>query len=149
MRAVIQRVISAHVDVDGATTGSIGRGLVVLLGVAGGDSEDDLNYLVDKILNLRIFEDDAGKMNLSLLQIQAELLAVSQFTLLADCRKGRRPGFSQAASPECARRLYDLFIKQVRSNGIKVGSGVFQADMQVHLVNDGPVTMLLDSRKEF
>ena len=149
MRAVTQRVTSAHVDVDGATTGSIGRGLVVLLGVAAGDSEDDLNYLVDKILNLRIFEDDAGKMNLSLRQIQGELLAVSQFTLLADCRKGRRPGFSQAAPPECARQLYDLFIEQVCSNGIKVGSGVFQADMQVHLVNDGPVTMLLDSRKEF
>lgn len=149
MRAVIQRVTSAHVDVDGDTTGSIQQGLVVLLGVAAGDCENDLNYLVDKILNLRIFEDEVGKMNLSLRQIKGELLAVSQFTLLADCRKGRRPGFSKAAPPECARRLYDLFVARVRNDGIKVGCGVFQADMQVHLVNDGPVTMLLDSRKEF
>ncbi|OEU72244.1 MAG: D-tyrosyl-tRNA(Tyr) deacylase [Desulfuromonadales bacterium C00003068] len=149
MRAVIQRVTSARVEVDQTVTGSIAQGLVVLLGVAAGDTEKDLNYLVDKILNLRIFEDEEGKMNLSLAQIEGELLAVSQFTLLADCRKGRRPGFSAAAPPESARQLYDLFVDQVRQRGITVGCGVFQADMQVHLVNDGPVTMMLDSRKEF
>ncbi|MBW2185413.1 MAG: D-tyrosyl-tRNA(Tyr) deacylase [Deltaproteobacteria bacterium] len=149
MRAVIQRVTSARVEVDQTITGSIAQGLVVLLGVAAGDTEKDLNYLVDKILNLRIFEDEEGKMNLSLAQIEGELLAVSQFTLLADCRKGRRPGFSAAAPPESARQLYDLFVDQVRQRGITVGCGVFQADMQVHLVNDGPVTMMLDSRKEF
>ncbi len=149
MRAVIQRVTSARVEVDQTITGSIAQGLVVLLGVAAGDTEKDLNYLVDKIINLRIFEDEEGKMNLSLAQIEGELLAVSQFTLLADCRKGRRPGFSAAAPPESARQLYDLFVDQVRQRGITVGCGVFQADMQVHLVNDGPVTMMLDSRKEF
>lgn len=149
MRAVIQRVTSARVEVDQTVTGSIAQGLVVLLGVATGDTEKDLNYLIDKILNLRIFEDEEGKMNLSLAQIEGELLAVSQFTLLADCRKGRRPGFSAAAPPESARQLYDLFVDQVRQRGIIVGCGVFQADMQVHLVNNGPVTMMLDSRKEF
>lgn len=149
MRAVIQRVTSARVEVDQTVTGAIGHGLVVLLGVAAGDSEKDLNYLIDKIINLRIFEDEEGKMNLSLGQIEGELLAVSQFTLLADCRKGRRPGFSAAAPPESARQLYDLFVDHVRQRGITVGCGVFQADMQVHLVNDGPVTMMLDSRKEF
>lgn len=149
MRAVIQRVTSARVEVGQTVTGSIAQGLVVLLGVAAGDSEKDLNYLIDKILNLRIFEDEEGKMNLSLTQIEGELLAVSQFTLLADCRKGRRPGFSAAAPPESARQLYDLFVDHVRQRGITVGCGVFQADMQVHLVNDGPVTMMLDSRKEF
>lgn len=149
MRAVIQRVTSARVEVDETVTGSIAQGLVVLLGVAAGDTEKDLNYLIDKILNLRIFEDAEGKMNLSLAQIEGELLAVSQFTLLADCRKGRRPGFSAAAPPESARHLYDLFVDHIRQRGITVGCGVFQADMQVHLVNDGPVTMMLDSRKEF
>lgn len=149
MRAVIQRVASAYVEVDEQTTGSIGHGLVVLLGVATGDTQKDLSYLIDKIVNLRIFEDEAGKMNLSLLQSAGELLAVSQFTLLADCRKGRRPGFSAAAPPEVAKKLYDQFVEQVRERGVTVGCGVFQADMQVHLINDGPVTMLLDSRKEF
>lgn len=149
MRAVIQRVTSARVEVDQIVTGAIAQGLVVLLGVAVGDTEKDLNYLIEKILNLRIFEDNEGKMNLSLAQIEGELLAVSQFTLLADCRKGRRPGFSAAAPPEWARQLYDLFVDQVRQRGITVGCGVFQADMQLHLINDGPVTMLLDSRKDF
>lgn len=149
MRAVIQRVRSAHVEVDGRTTGAIGPGVVVLLGVAAGDDNQDVLYLVDKILNLRIFEDEQGKMNLSLCQISGQLLAVSQFTLLADCRKGRRPGFSLAAEPEHARCLYELFIKTVQARDVEVGCGVFQADMQVHLVNDGPVTLLLDSRKEF
>lgn len=149
MKAVIQRVTEAHVAVDGETTGSIGHGLVVLLGVAAGDTQKDLNYLIDKIVNLRIFEDEAAKMNLSLLQSSGELLAVSQFTLLADCRKGRRPGFSAAAPPDIAKQLYDQFVEQVRDRGVTVGCGVFQADMKVHLINDGPVTMLLDSRKEF
>lgn len=149
MKAVIQRVSSARVEVDQAVTGSIAQGLVVLLGVAAGDTEKDLDYLIDKILNLRIFEDEQGKMNLSLLHIDGELLAVSQFTLLADCRKGRRPGFTAAASPESARQLYDLFVDNVRQRGVAVGCGVFQTDMQVHLVNDGPVTIMLDSRKDF
>jgi len=149
MRAVIQRVTSAHVEVDGQTCGAIGPGLVVLLGVAAGDSQQDVIYLADKIINLRIFADADDKMNLSLAQINAELLAVSQFTLLADCRKGRRPGFSQAAPAQVAEELYELFVAELRARGIVVACGIFQTDMQVHLVNDGPVTMLLDSRKEF
>ncbi len=149
MRAVIQRVTAAHVDVAGQTCGSIGAGLVVLLGVAAGDTQQDATCLVDKIINLRIFSDAEGKMNLSLPQITGELLVISQFTLLADCRKGRRPGFSQAAPPQLAQELYDFFIARCRERGIVVACGIFQADMQVHLINDGPVTMLLDSRKEF
>jgi D-tyrosyl-tRNA(Tyr) deacylase len=149
MRAVIQRVTSAHVEVDEQTCGAIGSGLVVLLGVAAGDEQQDVLYLVEKIINLRIFADAAGKMNLSLAQVSGELLAVSQFTLLADCRQGRRPGFSRAAAPQIARELYEFFVECLRTKGISVSCGIFQADMQVHLVNDGPVTMLLDSRKEF
>ncbi|OQY20401.1 MAG: D-tyrosyl-tRNA(Tyr) deacylase [Desulfobacteraceae bacterium 4572_35.1] len=149
MRAVIQRVSRAQVTVEDRVSGAIERGVVVLLGVADGDSEQDASYLADRIINLRIFEDDAGKMNLSLAQTSGEVLAVSQFTLLADCRKGRRPGFSQAAVAPIARQLYDFFVEQVRARGVDVACGVFQADMQVELVNDGPVTMLLDSRKEF
>jgi len=149
MRAVIQRVGSAHVEVDEQTCDAIGSGLVVLLGVAAGDEHQDVLYLVEKIINLRIFADEAGKMNLSLAQVNGELLAVSQFTLLADCRQGRRPGFSRAAAPQIARELYEFFVECLRTKGISVSCGIFQADMQVHLVNDGPVTMLLDSRKEF
>lgn len=149
MRAVIQRVSSARVEVDGNISGAINRGVLVLLGVADGDSEQDALYLADRIINLRIFEDEAGKMNRSLVQIDGELLAVSQFTLLADCRKGRRPGFSRAAPAALARELYDLFVAELHRRQVVVACGVFQADMQVHLVNDGPVTMLLDSRKEF
>lgn len=149
MRAVIQRVTAAHVDVAGETCGSIASGLVVLLGVAAGDTCQDALYLVDKIINLRIFTDAEDKMNLALAQIAGELLVISQFTLLADCCKGRRPGFSRAASPELAKTLYEFFITQCRERGIVVACGIFQADMQVHLINDGPVTMLLDSRKEF
>ncbi|MCD6527440.1 MAG: D-tyrosyl-tRNA(Tyr) deacylase [Desulfuromonas sp.] len=149
MRAVVQRVRSAYVDVDQQTTGAIDHGLMVLLGVATGDDSQDVAYLVDKMINLRIFEDEAGKMNLSLLQVGGEVLAVSQFTLLADCRKGRRPGFSNAAPPQIANELYQLFVSRLRDNNVKVECGVFQADMQVHLINDGPVTLLLDSRKEF
>jgi len=149
MRAVLQRVSSAHVEVDGRSVGAIGRGLLVLLGVAAGDTEADVTSLADKITGLRIFEDDDGKMNLSVADVGGEILAVSQFTLLADCRKGRRPGFSAAAPPERARELYDCFVRLLRQRGFKTPTGVFQADMAVHLVNDGPVTLLLDSRKEF
>lgn len=149
MRAVVQRVRSAHVDVEQQTTGAIDHGLMILLGVAEGDGPQDVAYLVDKVVNLRIFEDENGKMNLSLLQVGGEVLAVSQFTLLADCRKGRRPGFSNAASPQVANELYELFVSRLKDNKVNVECGVFQADMQVHLINDGPVTLLLDSRKEF
>ncbi|MBN2645840.1 MAG: D-tyrosyl-tRNA(Tyr) deacylase [Desulfuromonadaceae bacterium] len=149
MRAVLQRVSEARVDVAGETVGAIGEGLMVLLGVAQQDARSDLDYLVDKIVNLRIFEDDEGKMNRSVLDIQGAVLAVSQFTLLADCRKGRRPGFSAAAPPDEANRLYQEFVAQLRQRGVQVETGVFQADMQVRLVNNGPVTLMLDSRKEF
>jgi D-tyrosyl-tRNA(Tyr) deacylase len=130
-------------------TGAIKQGILVLLGVAQGDDDSDVDYLVDKMINLRIFEDSDGKMNLSLLQIGGKVLAVSQFTLLADCRKGRRPGFSAAAAPQEADALYQTFVARVRQRGVEVECGVFQADMQVSLINDGPVTLLLDSRKEF
>ncbi|WP_316347259.1 D-aminoacyl-tRNA deacylase [Desulfuromonas acetoxidans] len=149
MRAVLQRVTQADVQVDGDTTGAIDQGILVLLGVARDDSVADVDYLVDKLVNLRIFEDEAGKMNLSLEQIGGKVLAVSQFTLLADCRKGRRPGFSAAAPPDEADALYQGFVARLRQRGIAVECGVFQADMKVSLINDGPVTLLLDSRKEF
>nr|WP_320048641.1 D-aminoacyl-tRNA deacylase [uncultured Desulfuromonas sp.] len=149
MRAVLQRVLQADVRVDGELTGAIEQGILVLLGVAHGDSASDVDYLVDKVVNLRIFEDDAGKMNLSLEQIGGNVLAVSQFTLLADCRKGRRPGFSAAAPPDVADALYREFVTRLQQRGISVECGVFQADMKVSLVNDGPVTLMLDSRKEF
>lgn len=149
MRAVIQRVASARVEVDGKSVGEIGRGLLILLGVEQGDSADDARYLAEKSAQLRIFEDAAGKMNLSLEDVGGQILAVSQFTLLADCRKGRRPGFSRAALPEPADTLYQQFVALLRERGLTVATGIFQAEMQVHLVNDGPVTLLLDSRKEF
>ncbi|PLX95540.1 MAG: D-tyrosyl-tRNA(Tyr) deacylase [Desulfuromonas sp.] len=149
MRAVLQRVSQADVQVDQRVTGAIKQGILVLLGVAQGDNDSDVDYLVDKMINLRIFEDSDGKMNLSLLQIGGKVLAVSQFTLLADCRKGRRPGFSAAAPPQEADALYQAFVARVRQRGVEVECGVFQADMQVSLINDGPVTLLLDSRKEF
>jgi D-tyrosyl-tRNA(Tyr) deacylase len=149
MRAVLQRVSQADVQVDRRVTGAIKQGILVLLGVAQGDDDSDVDYLVDKMINLRIFEDSDGKMNLSLLQIGGKVLAVSQFTLLADCRKGRRPGFSAAAPPQEADALYQTFVARVRQRGVEVECGVFQADMQVSLINDGPVTLLLDSRKEF
>ena len=149
MRAVIQRVASARVEVDGKSVGEIGRGLLILLGVEQGDSADDARYLAEKSAQLRIFEDAAGKMNLSLEDVGGQILAVSQFTLLADCRKGRRPGFSRAALPEPADALYQQFVALLRERGLTVATGIFQAEMQVHLINDGPVTLLLDSRKEF
>lgn len=149
MRAVVQRVTSASVTVDGQVVGSIERGLMVLLGVGQPDTESDARYLAEKIAGLRIFEDEAGKMNLSVEETGGSVLAVSQFTLYGDCRKGRRPGFSHAAPPEQANVLYQFFVACLKDQGLEVATGVFQAEMQVQLVNDGPITMLLDSRKEF
>jgi D-tyrosyl-tRNA(Tyr) deacylase len=149
MRVVAQRVAGAKVNVEGKPVGEIGDGLLVLLGVARDDTEEDANYLIDKTLNLRIFSDEHGKMNLSLLDTGGALLVVSQFTLYGDARKGRRPSYIDAAEPEQANALYEYFVWQARSKGIRVETGVFQAMMQVQLTNDGPVTILLDSRKNF
>ncbi len=149
MRAVIQRVSEASVTVDQQTVGAIDQGLMVLLGVAQGDTSQEAKALAEKTAGLRIFEDDAGKMNRSVEEIGGSLLVVSQFTLLGDCRKGRRPGFTDAAPPELADQLYEEYVAALRSRGVNVATGVFRADMQVALVNDGPVTMLLDSRKQF
>ena len=145
MRAVVQRVQQSSVKTNGELVGRIGQGLLVLLGVAKGDGSKDVDYLVNKILNLRIFEDEDGKMNQSLLEIGGELLAVSQFTLLADCRKGRRPSFIAAAEPEKATELYETFVERVRQKGIAVQTGRFGAMMEVALINDGPVTIIIES----
>lgn len=149
MRAVIQRVSRAKVTVDGETVGEIGRGLLVLLGVSADDTERESEYLADKTLNLRIFEDDDGKMNRSLLDTGGDLLVVSQFTLYGDARKGRRPSFIKAAAPERANELYERFVEESRKQVQRVECGRFQAMMDVELVNDGPVTILLDSNKDF
>jgi len=149
MRAVIQRVSRAKVTVDGEISGETGRGILVLLGVSREDSEKDALYLLEKTLNLRIFEDVEDKMNLSLLDIEGELLVVSQFTLYGDARKGRRPSFIEAAAPVEANRLYEYFVAEARKRVERVATGRFQAMMDVELVNDGPVTILLDSRKNF
>ncbi len=150
MRAVVQRVSSASVEVDKAITGKINRGLLVLLGVSDKDSEKDVNFMADKVINLRIFPDAEDKMNLSVKDIGGELLVVSQFTLYGDCRKGRRPSYNDAALPEKAQKLYNLFVDTVKKeSGLRVATGEFQAMMQVSLVNDGPVTILLDSEKQF
>ena len=145
MRAVVQRVSSARVEIDGEVAGSINRGLLVLLGVGRGDSEKQAHWLADKIAGLRILEDDAGKMNLSVEEVGGSLLVVSQFTLYADCRKGRRPSFTGAAPPQEADRLYQVVVERLRERGLPVATGVFQAMMQVHLVNDGPVTVVVDT----
>jgi D-tyrosyl-tRNA(Tyr) deacylase len=145
VKAVIQRVSSAAVEVDSRTVGSIGQGILVLLGVEKGDVDRDADRLVDKIVELRIFEDEAGKMNRSLRDIGGELLAVSQFTLAGNCTKGRRPSFDSAAPPAEANLLYEYFVEAVKSHGIPVQTGIFQAMMQVSLVNDGPVTFILES----
>lgn len=147
MRAVVQRVSEARVVVDGTVTGSIGRGLVVLLGVGQDDTEKDADYLADKVAGLRIFPDEAGKMNKSVADCGGALLIVSQFTLYGDCRKGRRPSFDHAAAPELANRLYEYFVAQVRRRSLRAETGVFQACMAVHLINDGPVTLILDSNR--
>jgi D-tyrosyl-tRNA(Tyr) deacylase len=145
MRACIQRVSSARVVADGEVVGEIGRGLLVLLGVAADDSEPELRWMVDKVVGLRVFDDDEGKMNLALAGVGGELLVVSQFTLLGDARKGRRPSFIAAAPPEKAEPMYDQFVEAARRLGVRVAAGRFRAHMQVELVNDGPVTILLDS----
>jgi len=149
MRACVQRVTRAKVTVGDEVSGQIDRGLLVLLGVAAGDDEADARELAAKIASLRIFEDDAGKMNRSLVDEGGAMLVVSQFTLLGDCRKGRRPSFSAAAPPELAQRLYEVFVSTIRQKGIDVETGKFRQHMLVESVNDGPVTMLLDSRRLF
>jgi D-tyrosyl-tRNA(Tyr) deacylase len=149
MRAVVQRVKKARVDVAGQTVGEIEQGLLVFLGVGEEDSEKEAEYLADKIANLRIFSDADDLMNMSLLDTRGSALVVSQFTLWGDCRKGRRPSFAKAARPERAKELYDNFIKLLQTKGIKVASGRFQEMMDVHLLNDGPVTLLLDSSRTF
>lgn len=149
MRAVVQKVSSSKVTVDGEITGQINEGLLVLLGVTHEDTSKDVDYMIDKTLNLRIFEDEDGKMNLSLKDIGGELLVVSQFTLYGDCRKGRRPSFSEAAKPEFANELYEEYVAKAKAKGIKVGTGRFRTHMVVDITNEGPVTMLLDSSKTF
>lgn len=149
MRAVVQRVTHGKVTVNSEVVGAIGQGLVVLLGVGNGDTLEDARYMADKIVNLRIFEDADGKMNLSLLDIAGEVLAVSQFTLYGDCRKGRRPGFAEAAPPAEAEKLYLKFVDFVQGYGVKVEQGRFRTHMVVDIQNDGPVTLLLDSKKNF
>jgi len=146
LKALLQRVTSAAVTVDGNVTGQIGQGFLILLGVAGDDSEKDADYLAGKVVNLRVFSDDNSKFNLSALQIQAGLLVISQFTLMADARKGRRPSFTMAAPPEMAETLYNYFIRRISETGLKVQTGIFGAHMLVSLVNDGPVTIMLDSK---
>ena len=147
MRIVIQRVKEARVEAEGRVTGSIGAGLLVLLGVAKTDSQQDAEYLVDKVLGLRIFPDDSGKMNRSVLDVNGSLLIVSNFTLYGDCRKGRRPSFDLAADPEKAEELYRYFVTRTRAAPITVETGIFRASMRVHLVNDGPVTLSCDSTR--
>ncbi|MDI6812055.1 MAG: D-aminoacyl-tRNA deacylase [Desulfitobacteriaceae bacterium] len=149
MRAVVQRVKRASVRVNDVLVGEIGHGLLVFLGVGGEDGESDLAWIVEKIAGLRIFEDEEGKMNLSVEDVGGEILLVSQFTLYGDCRKGKRPSFSSAAPPDMAKELFDQAVALVKQRGIPVATGIFQADMAVELVNDGPVTLLLDSEKNF
>ena len=149
MRACVQRVSRAQVKVDDEICGAIGRGLVVLLGVAADDQPDDARQLADKISRLRVFEDPQGKMNLALVDVDGAMLVVSQFTLLGDCRKGRRPSFVAAADPRLAQSLYEVFVSAVAERGIEVATGRFRQHMMVELTNDGPVTLLLDSRKAF
>lgn len=147
MRAVVQRVLNSSVVVDEKIVGEIGHGLMVLLGVEKDDTEDDAKFLVNKITGLRIFNDEQGKMNLGLKDVGGELLVVSQFTLLGDVRKGKRPSFINAASPDEGNRLYEFFVSEARGQGTRVETGQFQADMKVALVNDGPVTILVDTRR--
>jgi D-tyrosyl-tRNA(Tyr) deacylase len=147
MRAVVQRVSSARVEVEGEVTGSIGRGLLVLLGVGQGDTEKQAQWLAEKTAGLRIFENDAGKMNLSVQDVGGSVLVVSQFTLYGDCRKGRRPSFTEAAPPDLADQLYQVFVNHLRALDIPVETGVFQAKMLVHLVNEGPATIWVDTEQ--
>ena len=149
MRAVVQRVTSSSVSVDGKVIGAISKGFNELLGIAKDDTMDDLNYIKDKIVNLRVFQDENDKMNLSLLDVEGEILAISQFTLYGDCRKGRRPNFMEALGGDEAIKLYDEFVKMLQATGLKVETGEFGADMKVEIHNDGPVTILLDSKRNF
>ena len=149
MRAVVQRVKESKVKVDDEVIGSIEEGLLIFLGIGNEDSMEDIDYLIDKIVNLRIFEDVEGKMNLSALDLEKDIMVVSQFTLYGDCRKGRRPSFFDAAPPDKAERLYDVFVNKINNYDLKIATGEFQAMMDIDLVNDGPVTLLLDSNKEF
>jgi len=149
MRAVVQRVSRSSVRVDDEIIGSVKKGIMVLLGVESGDTEKDVDYMVEKIINLRIFEDEDEVMNFSLLDIKGEMLAISQFTLLGDCRKGRRPSYKNAARPDDANCLYESFVEKSRLKDVRVETGKFQAEMIVDIVNDGPVTLLIDSNKTF
>ncbi len=149
MRLVVQRVLESSVRIDGKVVGEIGPGFMVLCGVEEGDTEADVKYCVDKTVNLRIFEDDAGKMNRSILDAGGAILAISQFTLHGDVRHGRRPSFIKAARPELAVPMYEAYCAGLRAAGVHVETGIFQADMKVSLVNDGPVTLLIDSRRTF
>ncbi|HEY5557693.1 D-aminoacyl-tRNA deacylase [Acetobacterium sp.] len=150
MRAVIQRVSSSEVRINKEIVDTIGFGLNVLLGIKEDDTEADMNYIIHKLIHLRIFEDDDGKMNQSILEVDGEILLVSQFTLYGDCRKGRRPGFSRSGPVDEAQKKYDVFVEKLRLEPLKkVATGVFQAEMEVRIINDGPVTLLLDSEKQF
>jgi D-tyrosyl-tRNA(Tyr) deacylase len=149
MRLVVQRAAAGSVKVDGSITGKIGKGLVVLLGIKNDDTQHDADYLADKLVNLRIFDDDNDKMNLSLMDVGGELLIVSQFTLYGDCKKGRRPSYIRAAATDNARGLYEYFVGKCKEYGVNVETGIFQADMMVSIDNDGPVTILIDSEKQF
>ncbi|HOV86232.1 MAG TPA: D-aminoacyl-tRNA deacylase [Syntrophobacteraceae bacterium] len=149
MRAVVQRVSRARVEIRGETVGRVDQGLVVFLGVGPDDGPEDARSMADKVLHLRIFPDGEDKMNRSVLDLRGQLLVVSQFTLYGDCRKGRRPSYAGAAPPEKARLLYEAFVSELRGSGLGVETGQFQEQMEVHLVNDGPVTLLLDSKKKF
>ena len=149
MKALLQRVPAAQVTVESEVVGKIGHGLVVFIGVANDDTPEDINYLTRKIVELRIFEDTEGKFNLSLLDVSGELLLVSQFTLQANTRKGRRPGFTDAAPPEIAEALFNQFVEQIRATGLKVETGRFQTHMHVEINNDGPITIMIDSRERF
>jgi D-tyrosyl-tRNA(Tyr) deacylase len=149
MRCVVQRVTSASVTVDGQVVGRIDRGLVALIGVANGDGPADIDYVASKIRGLRVFEDEQGKLNRSVLEAEGQILAISQFTLMGDVRRGRRPAFDDAAPAEVARSAYEAVVGALRAQGLTVATGVFQADMAVSLTNDGPVTILLDSRRAF
>jgi len=149
MRAIIQRVREAKVEVEGQVVGAIGPGLLVLVGAGEGDESGDASYIAKKVGDLRIFSDDQGLMNLSVQDIGGAVLAVSQFTLFGDCRKGRRPSFVKALEPQAAKKLFEEVCESIRGRGIPIETGIFQADMQVHLLNDGPVTLMLDSKKSF
>ncbi len=148
MRAVVQRVTKGSVYVEGSKSGDIGKGLVVLLGVTHDDTEKDVSYMAEKIMNLRIFEDSDGKMNISLLDIKGDILIVSQFTLYGNCKKGNRPSYDKAARPEQAEKLYDAFVEACKGYGVKVKTGVFKAMMMVEIHNDGPVTLIVESKQK-